>query len=115
MLNNTAQGVTETAALDLWFSSGGRGVDTAFNYAGIDGCGQQCVGRAIRNATASGIVHRRDMFVTTKIPCIGGAASALQYIQQDLAALNLSYVDLVLIHSPGDCAPAQTTHLTERC
>jgi diketogulonate reductase-like aldo/keto reductase len=107
-LNNTLKGVSEVEALALWFQQGGRGVDTAQNYKGIDGCGQLCVGWGINNATSSSKLNlkREDLFVTTKIPCVGSATAALEHIVQDLAALNLTYVDLLIIHSPGFMSPA---------
>jgi len=83
----------ETAALELWMKLGGRGVDTAWNYNQ-----QVVVGWAINNATQE---MKDDLFVTTKIPCVASAEAALSYVEQDLQQLNVSSVDLVLIHSPG--------------
>jgi len=89
--------LNETKALELWFASGGRGVDTAWNYNN-----QRVVGWAINNASAT---VRRELFITTKIPCVASAGAALQYIKNDLELLAVSSVDLVLIHSPGYGTP----------
>eukprot|EP00927_Polykrikos_kofoidii_P065151 TRINITY_DN60938_c0_g1_i1.p1 TRINITY_DN60938_c0_g1~~TRINITY_DN60938_c0_g1_i1.p1 ORF type:complete len:344 (+),score=52.16 TRINITY_DN60938_c0_g1_i1:60-1034(+) len=74
-------------------------VDTAFDYYNQAG-----VGRAIRS---SGL-PRESIFVETKVPgcgfdgtstsdCYAGTVRALQ---QDLDLLNLTYVDLVILHFP---------------
>ena len=83
----------ESKALELWVNSGGRGIDTAWNYHN-----QLEVGWALGNLSAS---ERADVFVTTKIPCVASAAVAVEYIKSDLSKLRTSQVDLVLIHSPG--------------
>lgn len=94
----TREDRAETEAMALWFARGGRGVDTAWNYNN-----QQVVGYALANTTAA---VRAELFVTTKIPCVGSKALALQYIQQDLAQLGVRQVDLLLIHSMGYGEPA---------
>jgi len=94
-----AESTEETDALALWFSKGGRGVDTAWNYNN-----QVAVGWALGNASAA---VRAEVFVTTKIPCVASAAAALARIEQDLALLNIPRVDLLLIHSPGYGEPPQ--------
>ena len=71
---------------------GGRGVDTAFSYFN-----QEAVGQAVREQS---IVPRKDIFLTTKIECMGTAELALDAIKWDLSRLGLSYVDLLLIHAP---------------
>jgi len=84
---------TETnAALD-WLKSGGRGIDTAYDYHN-----QDQVGEAIRQ---SGIA-RENLFITTKISplVIRTAENALNAVKTDLKELKLDYVDLVLHHFP---------------
>jgi aryl-alcohol dehydrogenase-like predicted oxidoreductase len=82
----------ETAAALAWLRAGGRGIDTALDYHN-----QAQVGAALR---ASGVA-RADVFVTTKIPCQPGTESAAsKAIREDLAQLELPYVDLLLIHFP---------------
>eukprot|EP01043_Picozoa_sp_COSAG02_P070868 COSAG02_NODE_12722_length_1503_cov_1.712963_2_plen_118_part_00 len=90
---------SETDAMLEWISLGGRGLDTAFSYGVQDQTG---MGAAVRNAS----VPRKELFVTTKIPCAGNASSALDYVRQDLAQLKLPYVDLLLIHQPNGCKTA---------
>ena len=88
----------ETAALDLWFATGGRGIDTAWNYEN-----QQVVGWALQPGNTT--LRRDEIFLTTKIPCVGSAELALEYIQQDITLLQ-TRPDLVIIHSPGFVGPA---------
>lgn len=95
-----------------WFEVGGRGLDTALVYGDA---AQKESGSAVRN---SGL-PRSEVFVTTKVPCCpadkwlkaaGGKpamCSALGHntsaqIAHDLVTLNLSYVDLMLLHWPCD-------------
>eukprot|EP01052_Picozoa_sp_SAG31_P003862 SAG31_NODE_153_length_22196_cov_24.963570_7_plen_655_part_00 len=95
----------------LWLGAPGvgglhqSGVDTAWQYET-----QAAVGAAVR---ASGR-PRSDFFIGTKIPCNGrggsppmNASSAASYISQDLAALQMDYVDLILLHWP--CTTADGT------
>ena len=51
-------------------------------------------------------VPRAAVFVTTKIPCVGTAELALQYIRSDLAQLNLAQViaighKVIFLHEPA--------------
>jgi diketogulonate reductase-like aldo/keto reductase len=82
----------EIKGLELFLSLGGRGVDTAWSYFN-----QKSVGEAIREERSA---SRNEIFLTTKIECMGTAESAYAAIQRDLNKLNLSYVDMVLIHAP---------------
>merc|ERR1712048_646176 len=81
---------------------GGRGIDTANDYGN-----QQDVGKVIAN---SGIA-RQEIFVTTKIPSCNETDF---YVQKSLRELNVSFIDLMLIHFPselagGDCGAAWAT------
>eukprot|EP01047_Picozoa_sp_COSAG01_P083970 COSAG01_NODE_17815_length_1122_cov_1.169110_1_plen_97_part_10 len=69
----------EQAAIELWLSKGGRGVDTAWSYKN-----QAQVGYALGNSS----VPRSEIFLTTKIPCVGSAAAALRNLRLDLAQLH---------------------------
>jgi len=71
-----------------WLAQGFRGVDTAYVYFN-----QKDVAVAI----AESGVPREDLFITSKIP---GCADAAQSVNYDLAKLNTSYIDLLLIHAP---------------
>jgi len=99
-----------------WLALGGRGLDTALTYGDSD---QRDVGRAVRE---SGL-DRKDVFVTTKVPCCPSALFCAHYnspevfrqcrpglpdrnytrdVEQSLSALGLDYVDLLLLHWPCD-------------
>jgi len=71
-----------------WLGQGFRGVDTALVYND-----QADVASAIEESG----VAREEIFITTKIP---GCAAAAASVKQDLKALNVDYIDLMLIHSP---------------
>ena len=68
-------------------------IDTAYDYGD-----QRGVGRALTG------VNRTRIFVTTKIPPLSNASTAFmqstQAMQDDLRQLQLSYVDLMLLHNP---------------
>lgn len=75
-------------------AAGMRLIDTARYYRCEAG-----VGRGIARAIADGLVAREDVFVTSKImPSDYSRAAA--GIDESLADLGLSYVDLMLIHQP---------------
>jgi diketogulonate reductase-like aldo/keto reductase len=74
---------------------GGRLLDTAQLYYN-----HRAVGEGVREAIARGI-PRSEIFVTTKIPPdFFGTNETTAWVTRMLAELNLSYVDLVLLHSP---------------
>ncbi len=74
---------------------GYRLIDTARYYGNETG-----VGNGVRKAIAAGIVQRDKIFITSKI-MPGNYNSPDSAIENSLAALNLGYVDLMLIHQPG--------------
>ena len=76
----------EVDGLELFFSLGGRGIDTAWSYFN-----QPAVGAAVREQQS---VPRQEVFVTTKIECMGTADAAYGAIHRDLVLLGLDYVDL---------------------
>ena len=105
----TCCGSEATRSFPLWWGDGGRGVDTALDYGKECPGGTQAeLGAAIRAAGAP----RADVFITTKIRagfdiahggplCLGVSSDyALSQVRQDLRELNVSQVDLVLLHSP---------------
>jgi 2,5-diketo-D-gluconate reductase A len=95
----------------LWFELGGRGIDTAWSY-GDDV--QSSVGHAVSTSS----IPPSQIFITTKVPCCSdhtfftnclprwdGKAPAdvvMEAAEADLELLNVSSVDLVLLHSPCD-------------
>ena len=85
--------ITERCVKDA-LTVGYRSVDTAQCYGN-----ERAVGNAIRN---SGI-PRNEVFVTTKLWGGYGYKDTIISIDRSLQALNLDYIDLLLIHEPtGD-------------
>ncbi|XP_054157612.1 9,11-endoperoxide prostaglandin H2 reductase-like [Oppia nitens] len=78
---------------------GFRHIDTASDYNN-----EEQVGRALADAINSGIVKREDVFVTTKVwPQKADARKkALDSIHESMKKMNLTYIDLVLVHFPWD-------------
>ena len=121
ILDAQANHTGEVKGLDLFVKLGGRGVDTAWSYHN-----QPAVGKAIREAS----VAREEIFLTTKIECMGTAEAAYAAIELDLRCaaasvsgaclpqpasqrppltslvwsfcrlLGLKQIDLVIIHAP---------------
>eukprot|EP01052_Picozoa_sp_SAG31_P008089 SAG31_NODE_399_length_16247_cov_19.137540_17_plen_101_part_00 len=88
----------------MWIRLGGRGIDTALDYAN-----QPQVGVAMKAAIAAGMVKNRSaLFVTTKIsPRDCTAAAALAAVKTDVQQLGVDYVDLVLLHFPCHSGKSQ--------
>lgn len=75
-----------------------RLVNTAWYYRN-----EEEVGRAVRGAMADGVA-REDLFVTTRLAASGYRAGR-RAIKSSLRALDLDWIDLMLIHWPyGDDA-----------
>ena len=74
---------------------GYRLIDTARYYGN-----EVVVGRGVRRAIADGIATREEIFVTSKI-MPGNYNSPDAAIDNSLAALDIGYIDLMLIHQPG--------------
>lgn len=79
-------------AVTTALNDGYRLIDTAEYYRN-----EREVGQAIRQ---SGI-PRDQIFVTTKMPPQASYQAAAQRIDESLAALNIDYIDLMIIHWPG--------------
>ena len=77
--------------------NGYRLIDTAYMYGNEDE-----VGRAVRQAIADGICKREDVTVITKIYPGSQFANPEQAIQERIDKLNIDYVDIMLLHHPGD-------------
>lgn len=75
--------------------TGYRLIDTARYYGNETG-----VGRGVRAAINEGIITREEIFVTSKI-MPGNYNQPDSAIDNSLNALNIGYVDLMLIHQPG--------------
>lgn len=75
---------------------GYRHIDTAYVYQNEDH-----IGEALTEAFEKKIVKREDLFITTKLPSNGHAKDKVQYfLKKSLSKLQLSYVDLYLVHVP---------------
>ncbi|XP_069364087.1 aldo-keto reductase AKR2E4-like isoform X2 [Maniola hyperantus] len=73
-----------------------RHIDTASIYDDEDQ-----VGKAVNNMIAEGVVKREELFITTKLWNDAHARdSVVPALQESLQRLNLTYVDLYLIHWP---------------
>jgi len=105
----TCCGSEATNSFPAWWAAGGRGVDTAYDYGKeVPGGKEIELVAAIEAAGAP----RESLFLTTKIRagldpyhlgplCVGlDADYALSAVKADLAELNVSQVDLVLLHAP---------------
>ena len=91
----TLQGDSCTDAVYAAIKCGYRLIDTARYYGNED-----AVGKGVRKAIDEGILKREEIFITSKI-MPGDYARADSAIDDSLAALNLGYIDLMLIHQPG--------------
>ncbi|XP_063223270.1 1,5-anhydro-D-fructose reductase-like [Bacillus rossius redtenbacheri] len=81
-------------ALDAALEAGYRHIDTAYVYEN-----EAAIGRALKRWLDSGRVKREDLFITTKLPNIGFKRERVEkYLRRSLEALQLSYVDLYLVH-----------------
>jgi len=76
-------------------------VDTAEIYKN-----EKEVGQGIHDAISAGALKREDLFITTKVwPDGSNRQKALATIHNSLKALNVTYLDMVLVHFPhGDYA-----------
>ena len=77
--------------------TGYRLIDTAKAYAN-----EEAVGRAVARAIADGITTREELFITTKVwvTDMGTEEAAYEAVKASLKRLNMSYVDLILLHQP---------------
>merc|ERR1712039_921636 len=73
-------------------------VDTAYVYGNAKG-----VGKALQKAN----LERTDLFVTSKIPIGLNISATVAGMHQNLAELQVDYVDLMLIHIPATGAAAR--------
>ena len=82
-------------ALEIGF----RHIDTALLYQN-----EKEVGEGVRAEIAKGTVKREDVFITTKVWPEKGITKqkSLDTVQHSLKQMNLSYIDLVLVHWPHE-------------
>lgn len=80
--------------------TGYRLLDTAAAYMN-----EEAVGKGVARAIADGLVTREELFITTKVWVQDQKTEETAYeaVKASLAKLNMSYVDLILLHQPmGD-------------
>lgn len=77
--------------------TGYRLLDTAAAYMN-----EAAVGKGVARAIADGLTTREELFITTKVWVQDqkNEETAYQAVKESLAKLNMSYVDLVLLHQP---------------
>ncbi|CEH17270.1 aldo keto reductase [Ceraceosorus bombacis] len=91
-------GTTEDAV--KWaFEAGYRHVDSAARYMN-----EEAVGRAIKEFVEKSGVKREELFITSKL-WDADHERAAEAIDDSLKKLQLDYIDLYLIHSPGNLGP----------
>ncbi|KFM59551.1 Aldose reductase, partial [Stegodyphus mimosarum] len=80
------------AAVDAGYAH----IDTGFQYGN-----EKFIGDVISDLLKEGEVGRHELFITTKLPPNGMQPDCVEYfIRKSLAALQMDYVDLYLVHTP---------------
>lgn len=83
-------------ALNQALEAGYRHIDAAPVYLN-----EKTIGNVLKKWLDSNKLVRDDLFIVTKLPPQGNRASSVEkYLKTSLADLQLSYVDLYLIHTP---------------
>jgi len=82
--------------LNTALEAGYRHFDTAYMYSN-----EGVIGDVIKGWLTSGKIRRDELFITTKLPCIGMEEGLVgHFLKLSLEALKLDYVDLYLVHGP---------------
>ncbi|KAG8288108.1 1,5-anhydro-D-fructose reductase-like [Homalodisca vitripennis] len=83
-------------AVDAALTAGYRHIDTAFAYEN-----EAMIGNVLKKWLDSGKIKREELFIVTKLPNNAMREDLVEdYLKQSLSALQLSYVDLYLVHMP---------------
>jgi len=90
--DKTGDDKNATTIVRNWLANGGRGIDTAWSYFN-----QKEVARAI----AESGIDRKELFITSKILMCMPKAALTWMVNQNLKALNMTYFDLMLVHTPA--------------
>ncbi|KYN01044.1 PREDICTED: 1,5-anhydro-D-fructose reductase [Cyphomyrmex costatus] len=91
-----ASGEELEAAVDAALTAGYRHIDTATVYEN-----ERYIGNVIKKWLDSGRIKRSDLFIVTKVPPSGNRPGDIEkWLKRSLSNLNLSYIDLYLVHTP---------------
>jgi len=83
-------------SINAALEAGYRHFDTAFLYAN-----EEIIGTILKKWFDSGKIKREELFIVTKLPMIALKPELVQvFLEKSLAALQLEYVDLYLVHGP---------------
>ncbi|CAG2059864.1 unnamed protein product [Timema podura] len=82
--------------IDTALEAGFRHIDTAYVYKT-----EEAIGKSLKRWFDSGKIKREELFIVTKLPSQGNRAEDVEkYLKQSLENLQMTYVDLYLIHQP---------------
>nr|CAD7199061.1 unnamed protein product [Timema douglasi] len=82
--------------IDTALEAGFRHIDTAYGYKN-----EEAIGKSLKRWFDSGKIKREELFIVTKLPSTGNRAEDVEkYLKQSLKNLQMTYVDLYLIHKP---------------
>nr|CAD7426846.1 unnamed protein product [Timema monikensis] len=82
--------------IDTALEAGFRHIDTAHAYKN-----EEAIGKSLKRWFDSGKIKREELFIVTKLPSSGNRAENVEkYLKQSLENLQMTYVDLYLIHQP---------------
>jgi diketogulonate reductase-like aldo/keto reductase len=100
----SAHGDAASAGVVDYIEEGGRHIDTARIYQN-----HKDIGRALAGYKDI----RSELFITTKLPSHDeGYENTLKAVRESLTELQVSYIDLVLLHGPG---PSDKKHQQPSC
>ncbi|XP_046672898.1 1,5-anhydro-D-fructose reductase-like [Homalodisca vitripennis] len=89
--------------IDYAIEAGYRHFDTAYMYQN-----EAAIGKALKKWLDSGKIKREELFIVSKLPMVAMNEKLVgEYLQRSLTALQLSYVDLYLIHKPVGFQPGE--------
>ncbi|WP_237438678.1 aldo/keto reductase [Guptibacillus hwajinpoensis] len=92
------QGQELVEAVKTAIKKGYRSIDTAAIYGN-----EESVGQGVNQAIEEGLVTREELFITSKVWNDGlSYDETIQAYETSLSKLGLDYLDLYLIHWPGD-------------
>ncbi|XP_011860325.1 PREDICTED: 1,5-anhydro-D-fructose reductase isoform X2 [Vollenhovia emeryi] len=91
-----ASGEELEVALNAALEAGYRHIDTATVYEN-----ERYIGNVLKKWLDSGRIKRSDLFIVTKVPPSGNRPGDIKkWLERSLSNLQLSYLDLYLVHTP---------------